>query len=77
MFESEKRICLGCSNNEILCGLQIRRLLKILETTHVRTSRKWKNNSELGCDGVAWSHETDGGNHWGALLNKVVNLRVE
>jgi len=46
--------------------------LRILKTTYVMTSGKWKNNSELG-----WSHEAEGGNHWGVLVNKVVNLRVE
>ena len=70
-------MCLGYSNNEILCGLQNRGLLRIVKTTHVTTNGKWKNNSELGCDGVAWSHEAEGQNHWGVLVNKAVNLRVE
>ena len=72
----ETKICLGSSNNEILCGLQIRKLLKILKTAHV-TTNKWKNNSELGCDCAAWSYEAEGGNNWRVLVNKVVNLRVE
>jgi len=33
------------------------------------TNGKWKNNSELGWDGVAWSHEAEGGNQWGVLVN--------
>jgi hypothetical protein len=50
-------------------------------TPLVRHRRKWKDNAiidlrEIGWSGMGWVHLTQDGDHWRALVNTVMNLRV-
>jgi hypothetical protein len=43
--------------------------------------RTWKDdikmdNKEIGYEGVDWIHLIQGGHHWRALVNVVMNVRV-
>jgi hypothetical protein len=46
-----------------------------------RARRRWVDNikidlREIGCDGVDWVDLAQGRDHWRALVNTVMNLRV-
>ena len=44
---------------------------------HGRPTRRWEDLHEVGCGGIDWIDLTQDMDRWWALVNAVMNLRVQ